>query len=105
MQTHNATTLPVLYKLASEYLSFDDLYASVPGCTNPNRNYLHSATSSGSTDNAVPADGWSQRTIYELLDEKFGEHDTPLPWAMLRECFRTFRTSYSLLLHAPVVLR
>eukprot|EP01018_Ginkgo_biloba_P016443 Gb_28042 [translate_table: standard] len=57
--------------LVSEFAVFDRWFASVPASTQPNRLYVHSATSHGATSN-IPkllAQGYPQKTIFESIDE------------------------------------
>jgi hypothetical protein len=42
---YNATNLPVLSSLATEFAVFDRYHVSVPSCTNPNRAYLSESVS------------------------------------------------------------
>ncbi|CAK9184403.1 unnamed protein product [Ilex paraguariensis] len=61
-----------VYKaLVSEFAVFDRWFAAVPSSTQPNRLYVHSATSHGATSNipALLAKGYPQRTIFENLDD------------------------------------
>ncbi|KAL3529953.1 hypothetical protein ACH5RR_009275 [Cinchona calisaya] len=61
-----------VYKsLVSEFAVFDRWFASVPSSTQPNRLYVHSATSHGATSNvaALLVKGYPQRTIFENLDD------------------------------------
>ena len=69
MRVFNHTSLPVLSKLALEYAIFDRWYSSVPGPTQPNRLFFHSATSHGATidDRELLALGYPQRTIYDNI--------------------------------------
>uniref|UniRef100_A0A0D6R545 Non-specific phospholipase C1 n=1 Tax=Araucaria cunninghamii TaxID=56994 RepID=A0A0D6R545_ARACU len=63
--------LPVYSTLASEFAVFDRWFASVPTSTQPNRFYVHSATSHGSCSN-VKSDlikGFPQKTIFDSLEE------------------------------------
>lgn len=50
---------------------FTRWFASVPSSTQPNRLYVHSATSAGATSNipALLVKGYPQRTIFENLDD------------------------------------
>ncbi|XWS52612.1 hypothetical protein CRYUN_Cryun11dG0085800 [Craigia yunnanensis] len=60
-----------VYKsLVSEFAVFDRWFASVPSSTQPNRLYVHSATSAGATSNipSLLVKGYPQRTIFENLD-------------------------------------
>ncbi|XP_022153255.1 non-specific phospholipase C2 [Momordica charantia] len=61
-----------VYKtLVSEFAVFDRWFAAVPSSTQPNRLFVHSATSGGATSNipALLAKGYPQRTIFENLDD------------------------------------
>ncbi|XP_017982742.1 PREDICTED: non-specific phospholipase C2 [Theobroma cacao] len=61
-----------VYKaLVSEFAVFDRWFASVPSSTQPNRLYVHSATSAGATSNipSLLVKGYPQRTIFENLDD------------------------------------
>lgn len=63
--------LPVYTELANEFAVFDRWFASVPASTQPNRFYVHSATSHGAMSN-VRKDlihGFPQKTIFDSLDE------------------------------------
>ncbi|GAV62118.1 Phosphoesterase domain-containing protein [Cephalotus follicularis] len=61
----------VYQTLVQEFAVFDRWFASVPSSTQPNRLFVHSATSGGATSN-IPAlliKGYPQRTIFESLDD------------------------------------
>src|SRR5262249_26155414 len=60
--------LPVLWQLAKEFCVCDQWYSEVPGPTQPNRLFVHAATSAGFTHNVwdVPFD---IPTVYDLLDK------------------------------------
>lgn len=63
--------LPVYTELANEFGIFDRWFASVPTSTQPNRFYVHSATSHGCSSN-VKKDlvrGFPQKTIFDSLEE------------------------------------
>ncbi len=70
MRCFNATSVPVIATLATEFTLFDRWYSSVPGPTEVNRAYLHSATSHGmgfnNMDILIP--GLPQDTLYDLFD-------------------------------------
>ncbi|CAG8505146.1 2633_t:CDS:2 [Ambispora leptoticha] len=72
MNAFKPTDIPVTYELAKNFALFDGWYASVPGPTNPNRLYIHTATSNGAyeTTNHDELIGFDQRSIYDNLDEK-----------------------------------
>jgi len=43
--------VPVISSLAKNFLTFDRWFASVPSQTDPNKVFLHAATSNGNTGN------------------------------------------------------
>ena len=43
--------VPIITTLANEFALFDHYYASYPGPTNPNRLFMHIATTAGSLGN------------------------------------------------------
>ncbi|KAG0503129.1 hypothetical protein HPP92_003201 [Vanilla planifolia] len=61
----------VYQALVSEFAVFDRWFAAVPASTQPNRLYVHSATSHGATSNdaGLLALGFPQRTIFDNIDE------------------------------------
>ncbi|KAL2322378.1 hypothetical protein Fmac_026757 [Flemingia macrophylla] len=63
--------LPVYKELVSEFALFDRWFASVPASTQPNRLFVHSATSGGATSNVAAklAAGYPQQTIFDNLHE------------------------------------
>ena len=67
LSAHNASNLPVLSFLATEYAVFDRWHAQ-PTPTNPNREFLMSGTSHGAIDNAFPADRFPQETYFAFLE-------------------------------------
>ncbi|KAI4305921.1 hypothetical protein L6164_029247 [Bauhinia variegata] len=71
MSGFNPDMVPVYKTLVSEFAVFDRWFASVPASTQPNRLYIHSATSAGATSNvaALLAKGYPQRTIFENLHD------------------------------------
>ncbi|KAL7603765.1 hypothetical protein Lser_V15G16051 [Lactuca serriola] len=64
--------VPVYQELVMEFAVCDRWFASVPGETQPNRLYLHSATSNGaiSNDTSRLIQGFPQKTIFESLEER-----------------------------------
>jgi phospholipase C len=68
MKAFDASKLPVLSTLASEFVLCDRWFASVPGQTWPNRFFVHAATSGGFVDNNVR--NYTFRTIYDNLEEQ-----------------------------------
>eukprot|EP00253_Pinus_taeda_P008726 PITA_08726 len=63
--------LPIYEALVSEYALFDRWFASIPASTQPNRLYVHSATSHGATSNDALKliEGFPQKTIFESIAE------------------------------------
>ncbi|CAN8269712.1 unnamed protein product [Cochlearia groenlandica] len=63
--------LPVYKELVQNFATCDRWFASVPASTQPNRLYVHSATSHGATSNdkKLLIEGFPQKTIFESLDE------------------------------------
>ncbi|OVA13108.1 Phosphoesterase [Macleaya cordata] len=63
--------IPIYKTLVSEFAVFDRWFSSVPSSTQPNRLYVHSATSHGATSN-IPnllVNGYPQRTIFENIQD------------------------------------
>ncbi|XP_010525016.1 PREDICTED: non-specific phospholipase C4-like [Tarenaya hassleriana] len=63
--------LPVYKELVTNFAICDRWFAAVPASTQPNRLFVHSATSHGATSNdkKLLAEGFPQKTIFESLDE------------------------------------
>ncbi|KAJ4953972.1 hypothetical protein NE237_030804 [Protea cynaroides] len=63
--------VPVYKELVSEFAICDRWFASNPSSTQPNRLFVHSATSHGliSNDTKILIPGLPQKTIFESLDE------------------------------------
>ena len=76
MRCFNDSSLPILSTLAREFAVFDHWHASVPGPTEVNRAYLHSATSHGmgTNDDETLALGLPQKPIFESLEEASKAH-------------------------------
>ncbi|ESW06268.1 hypothetical protein PHAVU_010G033400 [Phaseolus vulgaris] len=71
MNGYKPDLLPVYRELVKEFAVCDRWFASVPGPTQPNRLYVHSATSYGLTtqDTQKLIGGLPQKTIFDSLDE------------------------------------
>lgn len=88
--------LPVYTKLANEFSVFDRWFASVPASTQPNRFYVHSATSFGAMSN-VKKDlihGFPQKTIFDSLDENglsFGIYYQNIPATLFFKSLRKLK--------------
>ncbi|GKV07481.1 hypothetical protein SLEP1_g19256 [Rubroshorea leprosula] len=63
--------VPVFKELVAEFAVCDRWFASLPAATQPNRLYVHSATSHGATGNDTKQliDGYPQKTIFDSLEE------------------------------------
>lgn len=98
--------LPVYTELANEFAVFDRWFASVPASTQPNRFYVHSATSFGAMSNVRKdlVHGFPQKTVFDSLDENglsFGIYYQNIPatlfFSSLRKLKHVFKFhSYSL---------
>jgi phospholipase C len=70
MARYDVNTLPFYYTLATQFSVADHYFASVPGPTYPNRFYYLTGTSFGHiTNDLPPAGGFTQKTIFQSLDE------------------------------------
>jgi phospholipase C len=67
MATFDASELPVINALGDSFCVCDRWFSEVPGPTQPNRLFMHAATSMGFTHN-VWSNKFTARTIYEALD-------------------------------------
>ncbi|OIW18856.1 hypothetical protein TanjilG_25299 [Lupinus angustifolius] len=63
--------VPIYRELVKEFAVCDQWFASIPSSTQPNRLYVHSATSHGLTSNDTNQliGGLPQKTIFDSLDE------------------------------------
>lgn len=88
--------LPVYTALANEFAVMDRWFASVPASTQPNRFYVHSATSHGASSN-VRKDlihGFPQKTIFDSLDENglsFGIYYQNIPATLFFKSLRKLK--------------
>ncbi|HEX3622707.1 MAG TPA: alkaline phosphatase family protein [Acidimicrobiales bacterium] len=70
MGYYTAADLPYYYSLYNTFAMGDRYFSSVQGPTFPNRFYLLAGTSFGHIQNDLaPLDGFTQRSIFNLLDE------------------------------------
>ena len=71
MGYYSRATLPVLYKLADEFVVCDHWFASLLSSTWPNRKYLHSGRRDGDNDTqTIPISGFQTRPFYDALEEQ-----------------------------------
>ena len=88
--------VPAYTALANEFAVFDRWFASVPASTQPNRFYVHSATSHGASSN-VRKDlihGFPQKTIFDSLDENdlsFGIYYQNIPATLFFKSLRKLK--------------
>ena len=86
MGCHAPESAPVLSTLAKDFAVCTRWFASVPGETWPNRNFLHAATSSGEVD--IQPGFYRDTTIFEVLERagktwRIYHDDTPQVWAFI----------------------
>ena len=88
MSCFTPDSAPVISTLAQEFALFDHYHAAVPGPTQVNRMYIHSATSHGAAyndDNQMVL-GYPQKTIFKsLADSKvdWGVYFGDIPGTLL----------------------
>lgn len=86
MGYYDSGDLPFYYRLYSTFAIGDRYFASVPGPTYPNREYLLAGTSFGHIRNDLPSNGLPGLTIFEELDNAgitWRDYFQDLPSAML----------------------
>eukprot|EP01018_Ginkgo_biloba_P016386 Gb_13225 [translate_table: standard] len=88
--------LPVYSSLATEFAIFDKWFAAVPSSTQPNRFYVHSATSHGCMSNVRRdlIEGFPQKTIFDSLDESglsFGIYYQNIPPTLFFKSLRKLK--------------
>ncbi|KAJ7566009.1 hypothetical protein O6H91_02G084600 [Diphasiastrum complanatum] len=88
--------LPVHTALAMEFAVFDKWFASIPTSTQPNRSYVHSATSNGLMSNVLSElfKGFPQKTIFDSLDESqlsFGIYYQSVPSTIIYNSLRQLK--------------
>ncbi|KAH7848423.1 hypothetical protein Vadar_002594 [Vaccinium darrowii] len=71
MNGFDPNAVPVYKELVAEYAVCDRWFAAMPASTQPNRLFIHSATSHGATSNDTKKliEGFPQKTIFESMDE------------------------------------
>lgn len=93
MKGFKPENLPVYAALVREFAVFDRWFSSIPGPTQPNRLFVYSATSHGSTSHVKKqlATGYPQKTIFDSLHENgldFGIYFQSFPTTLF---FRNLR--------------
>ncbi|GFP82471.1 non-specific phospholipase c6 [Phtheirospermum japonicum] len=71
MKGFRPENVPIYAALVNEYVVFDEWFSSIPGPTQPNRLFVYSATSHGSTSHVKKqlAKGYPQKTIFDSLHD------------------------------------
>ncbi|MFS7953502.1 putative phospholipase C [Helianthus anomalus] len=92
--------LPSYTALANEFAVFDRWFAAVPGSTQPNRLYVHSATSHGASSNVRKdlINGYPQKTVFDLLDENaltFGIYYQNIPATLFFKSLRKLKFAFN----------
>ncbi|KAI5066229.1 hypothetical protein GOP47_0018853 [Adiantum capillus-veneris] len=98
--------LPIYTSLLNEFAVFDKWFASLPASTQPNRQYVHSATSHGLMSNVRSEllKGLPQRTIFDnLYDEglSFGIYFQSLPSTIIYRRLRQLKYIDKFHLYSP----
>ncbi|KAJ7250916.1 hypothetical protein O6H91_02G084500 [Diphasiastrum complanatum] len=96
MRAFKPELLPVYTTLAMEFAVFDRWFASIPTSTQPNRSYVHSATSHGLMSNVLSDlfKGFPQKTIFDSLDDSqlsFGIYYQILPSTLFYDTLRQLK--------------
>lgn len=96
MKGFKPENVPVFAKLVSEFAVFDRWFSSIPGPTQPNRLFVYSATSHGSTSHVKKqlAKGYPQKTIFDSLHENklsFGIYFQNIPTTLFYRNLRKLK--------------
>ncbi|KAK9727143.1 hypothetical protein RND81_05G261000 [Saponaria officinalis] len=88
--------IPVYTELANQFAVLDRWFASVPASTQPNRFYVHSATSHGASSNVRKdlINGFPQKTIFDSIDENaltFGIYYQNIPATLFYKSLRKLK--------------
>lgn len=106
--------VPIYTALANEFAVFDRWFASVPASTQPNRFYVHSATSHGAMSNVRHdlVHGFPQKTIFDSLNDEgltFGIYYQNIPATFFFKSLRKIKNilkfhnyKYTFKLHAKL---
>ncbi|KAH7432365.1 hypothetical protein KP509_07G019000 [Ceratopteris richardii] len=96
MSGFSPEALPIYTCLLNEFAVFDKWFASLPASTQPNRQYIHSATSHGLMSNVRSEliKGLPQRTIFDNLHDEglsFGIYYQSLPSTIIYRKLRQLK--------------
>ncbi|KAL1089980.1 hypothetical protein V6Z11_D07G057600 [Gossypium hirsutum] len=102
MKGFRPEAVPIYASLVKEFAVFDRWFSSIPGPTQPNRLFVYSATSHGSTSHVKKqlAQGYPQKTIFDSLHENglpanddHPSHDVANGQKLVKEVYETLRAS------------
>lgn len=88
MQSFSSGSLPAIEALADNFCLFDHWFCEVPSSTDPNRLYMHAATSAGNARNVFHQTFPNTRTIYNSIE------DAGLTWATYDFDLNEVRTQF-----------
>ncbi|XP_077212203.1 non-specific phospholipase C6 [Tasmannia lanceolata] len=96
MKGFKPNSIPVFASLVQEFAVFDRWFSSIPGPTQPNRLFVYSATSHGSTSHVKKqlAKGYPQKTIFDSLHENgmdFGIYFQNIPTTLFYRNLRKLK--------------
>ncbi|MBA0589168.1 hypothetical protein Gorai_017931, partial [Gossypium raimondii] len=96
MKGFRPESVPVYAALVKEFAVFDRWFSSIPGPTQPNRLFVYSATSHGSTSHVKKqlAHGYPQKTIFDSLHENgkdFGVYFQNIPTTLFYRSLRKLK--------------
>ncbi|KAL2347052.1 hypothetical protein Fmac_001052 [Flemingia macrophylla] len=96
MKGFKPDAVPVYAALVKEFAVFDRWFSSIPGPTQPNRLFVYSATSHGSTSHVKRqlAKGYPQKTIFDSLHENgldFGIYFQNIPTTLFYRNLRKLK--------------
>lgn len=84
--------VPIITTLAKNFALFDRFFCSHPGPTYPNRQFVHSGTAHGQTNDEVPRAGFPQKTIFRQVEEAGLEwkmyYEDSMAWAIFLQDLR-----------------
>ncbi|KAL1301339.1 hypothetical protein HN51_045979 [Arachis hypogaea] len=96
MKGFRPESVPIYATLVREFAVFDRWFSSIPGPTQPNRLFVYSATSHGSTSHIKKqlAKGYPQKTIFDSLHENdldFGIYFQNIPTTLFYRNLRKLK--------------
>ncbi|XP_068309322.1 non-specific phospholipase C6-like [Pyrus communis] len=99
MKGFRPESVPVYAALVREFAVFDRWFSSIPGPTQPNRLFVYSATSHGSTSHVKKqlASGYPQKTIFDSVHENgldFGVYFQTTPTTMFYRNMRKLKYTF-----------